>query len=70
MHMATMVISDATNRKLATQGCLSKIFVLRSIIKLDKKLLQVKISKGLLMNDLYRGTDGNIVRSSLSTLIF
>ena len=38
MKMATMVISDATNRKMATQGCLSKIFVLRSIIKLDKKL--------------------------------
>ena len=37
--MATMVISDATNMKIAAQKLPCKTFVYRSIIKLGKKLL-------------------------------
>ena len=40
IQMATMVISDATNMKIAAQkAALQKTFVYRSIIKLGKKLL-------------------------------
>ena len=39
IQMATMVISDTTNTKIARERLPRKIFVNRSIIKLGKKLL-------------------------------
>ena len=56
IQMATMVISDTTNMKIARERLPRKIFVNRSIIKLGKKLLQVKFSKGLLWVESPRST--------------
>ena len=64
MQMATMVISEATNMKIAARKAALQNLCHRSIIKLSKNLLQVKFFQGTVKgrkspkHELYQGTDG------------
>ena len=71
IQMATMVISDATNMKIAAQKAALQNLRLQINNKTGQEIALVQVFKGIVegrkfpMHDIFRGTDGNVVHSSL-----
>ena len=75
IQMATMVISDATNMKIAARKAALQNLRHRSIIKLSMNLLYVKFVRGIVKgrkfpkHNLYQGTDGYYDYEMLGTAL-
>ena len=76
IQMATMVISDVTNMKIAAQKAALQNLRLQINNKTGQEIALGQLFKGIVegrkfpMHDIYRGPDGNVIHSSFSTLGF
>ena len=76
IQMATMVISDAINMKIAAQKAALQNPRLQINNKTGQEIALGQLFKGIVegrkfpMHDIYRRPDGNVILSSFSTLGF
>ena len=71
IQMATMVISDATNMKIAAQKAALQNLRLQINNKTGQEIaLGIVEGRKFPMHDIYRGPGGNVMHNSLSILGF